>query len=165
MDYVDFIHYGNKVRWTYKQYNFYRAICIGYGSIPYEEKTEIVTVIGSPRNADNYRFISLNEWFDDEEVEIKVRNEKGNEFYVTLYELSVYQTIADLSFDDLKTLREEISLGSLFLDDYENSFGVDTNEVCNYADGFGQEIDWNDELDTPENFALYCRGDFCVEVA
>jgi len=165
MIYEDFIKYGNKVRRTYRDYNFYAAVCRGYGSIPYEEKEEIVTIAGTPRDKDSKRFISLLNWFDEEETEIKVRDKDGDEYYVTLDELSVYAEIEDLSFDDLVSLRKQISLGSIYLADYDNCFGVDRNVVCNYAEGFGEEIGWKDELDTPENFALYCRGELCIDAA
>ena len=165
MEYKYFIKYGAKVRWTWRDYNFYAAICKGYGPIPYEEKEEIVTIVGTPRDNNFKQFISLETWFDDEEVEVKIRKENGVETYAPLNELSVYATMEDLSFDDLKSLRKQISLGSIYLADYDNCFGVDRKEVSDYADGFGNEINWNDDLDTPENFALYCRGELQLDAA
>lgn len=161
MEYKYFIKYGAKVRWTWRDYNFYAAICKGYGPVPYEEKEEIVTIVGTPRDNNFKQFISLETWFDDEEVEVKIRRENGSETYASLNELSVYAEIVDLSFDELKSLREQISVGSIYLADYDNSFGVDRNVVCSICDGylewldemFGEEL--ADENDTPENFAHY----------
>lgn len=44
--------------------------------------------------------------------------------------------IGMLNKAQLKQLRKEICLGSLFIADYENSFGIDPNEVCEFFDGF-----------------------------
>lgn len=33
-------------------------------------------------------------------------------------------------------LRKDIYLNSLFVSDYENSLGIDANQVCNFFDGF-----------------------------
>ena len=40
-------------------------------------------------------------------------------------------------------LRKQISLNSLFFSDYENSYGIDSHQVCNFFDGF---IDYISEL-------------------
>ena len=164
MEYKYFIEFGAKVRRTWKDYCYYRlnAAKTGYH---YDIREEIVEICGTPRDIDTKRFVSLEGYVFDDEIEILVRDEKGEKYYATLEELSVYATMEDLSFEDLKSLREQISLGSCYLADYENSFGVDRNEVCSYADGFGEEIGWNDDLDTPENFALYCQGDLIIDAA
>lgn len=33
---------------------------------------------------------------------------------------------------------------------------MDENEVYSASEGFGMETGWNDDEDTPENFADYC---------
>ena len=38
--------------------------------------------------------------------------------------------------ENLWKLRQEIPLGSLFIADYRNSFGVDPHKVCDFFDGF-----------------------------
>ena len=40
-------------------------------------------------------------------------------------------------------LRKQISLNSLFFSDYENSYDIDSHQVCNFFDGF---IDYISEL-------------------
>jgi len=41
-----------------------------------------------------------------------------------------------LSQTDLWKLRQEIPLGSLYVADYRNSFGIDPHKVCDFFDGF-----------------------------
>ena len=41
--------------------------------------------------------------------------------------------------EKLWKLREEICLGSLYINDYENSFGVPERVCCNFFDGF---VEW-----------------------
>ena len=41
-----------------------------------------------------------------------------------------------MSNEQLWELRQEIVLGSLYLADYENSFGIDRDKVCTFFDGF-----------------------------
>lgn len=41
----------------------------------------------------------------------------------------------------LEKLRKEIILGSLYVSDYENSFGIDLNAVCCFFEGFCDFID------------------------
>lgn len=46
--------------------------------------------------------------------------------------------IKELTPDQVCKLRSEITLNSLFLGDYKNSFEIDTNEVCDFFDSFIQ---------------------------
>ena len=41
-----------------------------------------------------------------------------------------------MSEENLWKLRQEIKLGSLFIADYRNSFGVEPHKVCDFFDGF-----------------------------
>ena len=41
-----------------------------------------------------------------------------------------------LSKKDLQVLRNEIVLNSLFISDYENSFGIDSRQVYAFFDGY-----------------------------
>lgn len=43
---------------------------------------------------------------------------------------------ARITFDDVKKLRKEIVLGSLFLSDYKNSLGIDKNSARGFFDGY-----------------------------
>ena len=160
MDYK-FIKKGSKARYTWKVYDYYSAICRGYGPITYEEKEKRVEVVGRPRDTETKKFVSLEGYIYPDEIEVLVRDEKGEKFYATLEDLDVFAEMTDLSFDELCELRKEISLGSLYLADYRNSFGVDENEVCAYGEGYEVELyeeygeEW-EKYDTPQNFANYC---------
>ena len=85
--------------------------------------------------------------FDEEYVPIKdgsvkavydaVRREFGN-FH--LYELSE---------QDIENLERQIVMGSVYVADYDNTFGVNPNEVANYAEGYLEA------KDNPEEFGEY----------
>ena len=81
--------------------------------------------------------------------------------------------MAHLSREQVENLRKDIKLNSLFISDYENRYGIDPHEVCDFFDGFmsyltelekekyGKELDNIDdffrEFDTPENlWDWYC---------
>lgn len=66
--------------------------------------------------------------------------------------------IWDLDEEQLKKLRSEICVGSVYLSDYNNSFEIDPNEVYNYSEGYLEEVDEYYGNDTPEHFAEYCMG-------
>ena len=61
-----------------------------------------------------------------------------------------------LSQTDLWKLRQEIRLGSLFVADYRNSFGVDPHKVCDFFDGF-LEFVWEG---TREDYPRFDDGGF-----
>ena len=41
---------------------------------------------------------------------------------------------------ELKQLRKEIVLNSLFIKDYSNSFGIDPEKVCIFFDGYLEDL-------------------------
>ena len=43
--------------------------------------------------------------------------------------------------EDLQALRKEICLNSLFVSDYENSFGISAKSVCDFFDSYMSFID------------------------
>ena len=160
-----FIEVGAKARRTWREYNYYAATCKGYGSIPYTEKSEIVTICSAVmREKESKKFCSLGEmdyyWFNADEYEILVQDDSGEQFWTEIESLSIFAEISDLSYENLMALRTEITVGSLYLSDYENSFGVDENFLCALCDDyneylyekFGEEAR---EHDTPEEFASF----------
>lgn len=82
----------------------------------------------------------------------------GVEQVVDCDELAVYNTIWDLTHDELKELRGQVVLGSCYTGDYRNKFNIDPNQVYDFCEGYGQEIGWDEDADTPEAFAGYCEG-------
>ena len=83
----------------------------------------------------------------------------------------------EFTMEDLWALRQEIVLNSLFIADYENTFGIDAHSVCDFFDSFmsyAQELEkedgfenetieeFFDRYDTPENLWdwYWCYEDF-----
>lgn len=76
----------------------------------------------------------------------------------------------DLTSAELSKLRKEIVLNSLYVSDYNNSFGFDANDICSFFDGYvsyleeiaeedgftewGNILKMFEKYDTEEN--LYC---------
>ena len=164
MDY-DFIKFGAKVRYTWREYDYYSATAKGYGPIPYETKEKIVKICGAMRDKETKRFEStkrLNSyWCCASDYEILVKDENGNKFFADIESLDKYAEISDLNEEQLQQLRKEISCGSIYTSDYANSFGVDENilfGICedywNYlCEEYGDEN--AEEHDTPEEFAYF----------
>lgn len=69
--------------------------------------------------------------------------------------------IDDMSFDELKELRDEIVVGSCFIADYRNSFGIDPHLLSSYCDNYLDYLceEYGEENylehDTGEEFANY----------
>ena len=61
-----------------------------------------------------------------------------------------------MSEENLWKLRQEIKLGSLFISDYRNSFGIEPRKVCDFFDGF---LEFVGEA-MPENYPDYDDADF-----
>ena len=55
------------------------------------------------------------------------------------------QKLATMSAKKLWELRQEIVLNSVFLADYRNSQGLDEHIVCNFFDGYLEQIDMDIE--------------------
>ena len=59
-------------------------------------------------------------------------------------------TIGSLSKTQLKRLREDITLNSLYLSDYENRYGIDRNDVFNFFDSYLNYLEELMQEDRPE---------------
>lgn len=139
------IRKGCKVRYVKTYYNL-------WGN-PISTTNEVVTITDNPRDKRG-RYCTAQDWH----ATVKVRNGKGTEYEVECDDLEVYNTMGDLTHDELCRLRGEVTLGSCYLGDYRNSFGIDPSQVCDFCEGYGESIGWRDEDDTPEAFADYCEG-------
>ena len=64
----------------------------------------------------------------------------------------------DLDEEQLKKLRSEISINSIYYSDFNNSFEIDCHEVSNYADGYLEHLKESEYEDTPQEFADYCMS-------
>ncbi len=65
--------------------------------------------------------------------------------------------IFDLSDEELQELRGEISLGSIYLADYNNSMFIDRNELSDYCERYDAWLDEEGLEDSPEIFAHYIQ--------
>lgn len=54
-----------------------------------------------------------------------------------------------MSEENLWKLRQEIKLGSLFVSDYRNSFGIDPHKVCDFFEGFLEFVEEKMREDHP----------------
>ena len=66
--------------------------------------------------------------------------------------------IWDLDEEQLKKLRSEICVGSCYGSDYENSFGIDTEEIYSISEGYLSFIRFYGYEDTQEYFTEYCMN-------
>ena len=80
-------------------------------------------------------FNNLNESFDEEFKKLQ-ESKKLKEAEINPNELTKEQ---------LWKLRQEIVLGSLYVNDYKNSFGIDPQGVCNFFDSFIEDAQQDDE--------------------
>lgn len=135
-----------------EQARYIKTHCNWAGN-PISTTKAVVTILGSPRNRLG-RFCPAEEY----DATVKVRYKNGNIDEVDCDDLSVYNTIWDLTHDELKDLRSQVVMGSCYLGDYENNYGIDTKQVADFCEGFGESIGWNEDMDTPDNFADYCEG-------
>lgn len=140
------IRRGSKVRYVKTHYNI-------WGN-PTGTTDEVVNIVDNPRDLETGRYCSPRDWH----ASVKVRNEQGKIYEVDCDDLEVYNTIWDLTHDELKELRGQVVLGSCYTGDYANKFGIDPKQVLDFCEGYGGEIGWDEDADTPEAFADYCEG-------
>lgn len=69
----------------------------------------------------------------------------------------VDRNVYDLSEDELKKLRGQICLGSIYLNDYANDFNVDEDELYNECESYQDWLDEEQLHDSPEEFAYYIK--------
>lgn len=74
----------------------------------------------------------------------------------TVYDL---RSVYDLDREELCRLFNRCSIGSLYLDDYYNEQGVTNQEASDVLEGFGESVEWDDDLLKPNNFADYILGE------
>lgn len=60
------------------------------------------------------------------------------------------------TFETIKRLRKEIILNSLFVGDYENTFGFDAHKVCDFFDGYVEFLEEIEEDENDENLERWC---------
>lgn len=125
-----------------------------YAIIPEKEEktavwgTDICKIVGSVDCLEDDYYVL------EDDGELKVVPE--SDFYLE-------RDIRDLSEDELKELRKEIRVGSLFISDYENSFGVNPDYLCAVCEGYLEYLEERygkeeRKHDTPDEFAWYASA-------
>lgn len=94
--------------------------------------------------------------------------EEDEEDYLDRLRNEVEHDISDLNEEELKELRAEIRIGSIYLSDYKNSFNVDESKLCDICDSYDRYLCTDEDdnplpksewkQDTPEEFAYFCMN-------
>ena len=95
---------------------------------------------------------------DFDENYVKVKKEDVKEIYDAIRKDLNEIHLCELSEEQVEELESEVEMGSLYVSDYENTFGVNPNEVCSYADGYLEAKGDPEEFDEYESFYDYIQG-------
>ena len=79
--------------------------------------------------------------------------EDYDEVYDFYYRTYIRKRQFEPSFEDVKKLRREICLNSLYYSDYKNSLMLDEWEVCAFFDGYLEELGYRVEEKVGEQLA------------
>ena len=71
-----------------------------------------------------------------EEEYVPIKGEDVELIYNTVRQELNEVHLDELTYEQVKKLEKQIVMGSCYTADYENSFGVDPNEVADYAEGY-----------------------------
>lgn len=135
-----------------KRVKAYIKICYYYHG--WQTQTNIVkgTIIDDPIiddiQADEFDLVDR-----PDEVTFYIKRDDGTIFEATAYDCEPLRDVSELSYEDWLGVRNEISLGSIFISSYRNSYGVDDEELCDMCEMYLSEVD--DSEISPESFARY----------
>lgn len=76
---------------------------------------------------------------------------------VCLTDIDVAHNIYDLNDEQLKELRGEVRIGSMYYSDYNNSFFLDRSELIGYCESYEEWLEEKCIEDSPEEFSYYMR--------
>ena len=76
---------------------------------------------------------------------------------VCLTDIDVAHNIYDLTDEQLKELRGEVRIGSMYYSDYNNSFFLDRSELIGYCESYEEWLEEKGIEDSPEEFSYYMR--------
>ena len=76
---------------------------------------------------------------------------------VCLTDIDVAHNIYDLTYEQLKELRREVCIGSMYYSDYNNSFFLDRSELIGYCESYEEWLEEKGIEDSPEEFSYYMR--------
>ena len=109
-------------------------------------------IIDTPRL--NGKFASVFDLVDRlNYVTVKVKCEDGRVLIENGSDCYPMRDPSELTYNDWMKLRDEIRLGSVFIGNYDNSFGIDSKMLCDMCEMYLSEVD--DSEISPESFARY----------
>lgn len=76
---------------------------------------------------------------------------------VCLTDIDVAHNIYDLTDEQLKELRGEVRIGSMYYSDYNNSFFIDRSELIGYCESYEEWLEEKGIEDSPDEFSYYMR--------
>ena len=94
--------------------------------------------------------------FDEEYV--KIPNKDVEEVYNAIRKELNEIHLQELTEEEVEKLQKQIVMGSLYVSDYENTFGVSPNEVCSYADAYLEAKDNPEEYGEYDTFYDYIQS-------
>jgi hypothetical protein len=142
----------------------YKWIKEGVHVLYNDEEYEIQSPVYYDSNEDEREMPKSPDEYESFHV-VWVRN-KTNEHLVYLDQIEKLRHVWGLSHEELIKLRGQICVGSIYYEDYRNSFGIPMKEVSYYADGFEEDVcdrtkdaEEQDKLICdPQEFADYCES-------
>lgn len=150
---------GAQVIYHYREWRKVMWSDSGYG---YVDEWKRAVMVENPR--DEYGCFT-NDFRYESDVFVKLKDENGKIFTATLEEIEPNIEPSELSHEELIQLYGEISHGSMYYSDYQNSLGVFQNVAMDFYEGFydylRQEYGSEEEADkheNAENFADYCES-------
>ena len=94
--------------------------------------------------------------FDEEYVAIP--NENVKDVYNAVRRELNEVRLSELTEKEVEKLQGQVVMGSLYTEDYENTFGVNPSEVANYAEGYLEAKDNPEEYGDYETFYDYIQS-------
>ena len=76
---------------------------------------------------------------------------------VELSDIDISHYVRELTDEQLKELRGEICIGSMYYSDYNNSFFIDRSELIGYCESYEEWLEEKGIEDSPEEFSYYMR--------
>lgn len=76
---------------------------------------------------------------------------------VELSDIDISHDVRELTDEQLKELRGMVSIGSIYLADFNNPFFIDRNELSSYCETYEEWLEEKGIEDSPEEFSYYIR--------
>ena len=97
--------------------------------------------------------MSLHREYEEAVKNNEIESEEWDEVYDRNITTYMRKRNYEPTFEEIKQLRKEICLNSIYYDDYENSLMLDEWEVCDFFDGYLEELGYRVEEKVGEQLA------------